>query len=71
MDITQEMVDRFVNDLSINGEFYRIFEMIDISITKTYGDERIEEMISTLKWCGKYNGTMSKIDILLEYSKLL
>ena len=71
MEITQEMIEDCVSDTSINGRYYKLYQMIINEVEKQISDKRLNSMIDTLNYVGIDCRKMSKPEILFEYSKLI
>jgi hypothetical protein len=72
--ITQDLLNEIIQDTSINGKYFRFYEMLQEELDN-YSNKRIEQMKGTLKFA--YPNLSSKIDtydkmkVLYEYSKLI
>lgn len=72
--ITQDLLSEIIQDISFNGKYVRLYEMLQDELDD-YSDTRIEEMKDTLKFVRQ--DLSSKIDsydrmkVLYEYSKLI
>jgi hypothetical protein len=71
MDITEEMIEECVSDLSINGKYRDLYQMLINEIENQISDKKLNSMIDTLNYVGKDCRKMSKPEILFEYSKLI
>jgi len=71
MEITQEMIEKCVNDTSINGKYYKLYQMLIDEIENQISDKQLDSMVDTLNYVGIDCNKMSKPEILFEYSKLI
>jgi hypothetical protein len=71
MEITKEMIKDCVSDTSINGMYYKLYQMIIDEIENQISDKRLNSIIETLKYVGIECHEMSKPEIIFEYSKLI
>ena len=71
MDITLEMIEDCVSDLSINGKYNKLYQMLINEVENQISDERLNYMVDTLNYVGLNCRNMSKLEILFEYSKLI
>jgi len=71
MDITEEMIEDCVSDLSINGKYNKLYQMLINEVEKQISDKRLNSMVDTLNYVGLNCRKMSKLEILFEYSKLI
>jgi hypothetical protein len=71
MEITQEMIRECVSDLSLNGKYYKLFEMLTNEVDSQISDKQLNSMLETLKFVGIECSGKSKLEILYEYSKLI
>jgi hypothetical protein len=71
MEITQEMIEECVSDTSINGRYYKLYQMLINEVENQISDKRLNSMIDTLNYVGIDCRKMSKPEILFEYSKLI
>jgi len=71
MEITQEIIDAYVADVSVDGKYQQLYQMIVNSIENQVSDKRLLSMIDTLNYVGLDCKRMSKPEILFEYSKLI
>lgn len=71
MDITEEMIEDCVSDLSINGKYNKLYQMLINEVENQISDKRLNSMVDTLNYVGLDSRKMSKLEILFEYSKLI
>ena len=71
MDITEEMIQDCVSDLSINGKYNKLYQMLINEVENQISDKRLNSMVDTLNYVGLDCRKMSKLEILFEYSKLI
>lgn len=71
MDITEEMIEDCVSDLSINGKYNKLYQMLINEVESQISDKRLNSMVDTLNYVGLDCRKMSKLEILFEYSKLI
>ncbi|CAB4148406.1 hypothetical protein UFOVP530_8 [uncultured Caudovirales phage] len=71
MDITEEMIEDCVSDLSINGKYNKLYQMLINEVENQISDNRLNSMVDTLNYVGLDCRKMSKLEILFEYSKLI
>ena len=71
MDITEEMIEDCVSDLSINGKYNKLYQMLINEVESQISDKRLNSMVDTLSYVGLDCRKMSKLEILFEYSKLI
>lgn len=71
MDITEEMIEDCVSDLSINGKYNKLYQMLINEVESQISDKRLNSMVDTLNFVGLDCRKMSKLEILFEYSKLI
>jgi hypothetical protein len=71
MDITEEMIEDCVSDLSINGKYNKLYQMLINEVENQISDKRLNSMVDTLNYVGLDCRKMSKLEILFEYSKLI
>ena len=71
MDITEEMVEDCVSDLSINGKYNQLYQMLINGVENQISDKRLNSMVDTLSYVGLDCRKMSKLEILFEYSSLI
>ena len=71
MDITEEMIKDCVSDLSINGKYNKLYQMLINEVESQISDKRLNSMVDTLNYVGLDCRKMSKLEILFEYSKLI
>ena len=71
MDITKEMIEDAVSDTSINGKYYKLYQMLVNEVENQISNEKLSSMIDTLNWVGVNCKNMQKLEILFEYSKLI
>ena len=71
MDITEEMIEDCVSDLSINGKYNKIYQMMINEVENQISNKRLNSMVDTLNYVGLDIRKMSKLEILFEYSKLI
>ena len=71
MDITEEMIEDCVSDLSINGNYNKLYQMLINEVEKQISNKRLNSMVDTLNYVGLDIRKMSKLEILFEYSKLI
>jgi len=71
MEITQEMIEECVSDTSINGRYYKLYQMLINEVENQISDKRLNSMIDTLNYAGIDCRKISKPVILFEYSKLI
>lgn len=71
MDITEEMIEDCVSDLSINGKYNKLYQMLINEVENQVSDKRLNSMVDTLNYVGLDCSKMSKLEILFEYSKLI
>lgn len=71
MDITEKMIEDCVSDTSINGRYYKLYQMLVNEVENQISDKRLNSMIDTLNYVGIDSRKMSKPEILFEYSKLI
>ena len=70
MDITEEMIEDCVSDLSKNGKYNKLYQMLINEVENQISDKRLNSMVDTLNYVGLDCRKMSKLDIIFEYSKL-
>ena len=70
MEITNEMIENCVSDLSINGKYNKLYQMLINEVENQISDKRLNSMVDTLNYVGLDCRKMSKLDIIFEYSKL-
>ena len=71
MEITEEMIEDCVSDLSINGKYNKLYQMLINEVENQISDKRLNSMVDTLNYVGLDCRKMSKLEILFEYSKLI
>ena len=71
MEITKEMIEDCVSDMSVNGKYYQLYSMLTDEINNQISDKRIESIKSTLKFVGIDYTNKNKAEILFEYSQLI
>ena len=71
MDITEKMIEDCVSDTSINGKYYKLYQMLINEVENQISDKRLNSMIDTLNYVGITVKGKSKAEILYEYSQLL
>lgn len=71
MDITEEMIEDCVSDLSINGKYNKLYQMLINEVENQISDKRLTSIVDTLKFIGLDCCKMSKLEILFEYSRLI
>ena len=71
MDITEEMIEDCVSDLSINGKYNKLYQMLINEVENQISCKRLNSMVDTLSYVGLDCRKMSKLEILFEYSKLI
>ena len=71
MDITEEMIEDCVSDLSINGKYNKLYQMLINEVDNQISDKRLNSMVDTLNYVGLDCRKMSKLEILFEYSNLI
>ena len=71
MDITEEIIEDCVSDLSINGKYNKLYQMLINEVENQISDKRLNSMVDTLNYVGLGCRKMSKLEILFEYSKLI
>ena len=71
MDITEEMIEDCVSDLSINGKYNKLYQMLINEVENQISYKRLNSMLDTLSYVGLDCRKMSKLEILFEYSKLI
>jgi hypothetical protein len=71
MDITEEMIEDCVSDLSISGKYNKLYQMLINEVEKQISDKHLNSIVSTLNYVGLDCRKMSKLEILFEYSKLI
>lgn len=71
MDITEEMIEDCVSDLSINGKYNKLYQMLINEVESQISYKRLNSMVDTLNYVGLDCRKMSKLEILFEYSKLI
>ena len=71
MDITEEMIEDCVSDLSINGKYNKLYQMLINEVENQISDKRLNSMVDTLNYVGLDCRKMSKLEILFEYSNLI
>ena len=71
MDITEEMIEDCVSDLSINGKYNKLYQMLINEVDSQISDKSLNSMVDTLNYVGLDCRKMSKLEILFEYSKLI
>lgn len=71
MNITEEMIEECVSDLSINGKYNKLYQMLINEVENQISDKRLNSMVDTLNYVGLDCRKMSKLEILFEYSKLI
>ena len=69
--ITEEMIEDCVSDLSINGKYNKLYQMLINEVENQISDKRLNSMVDTLNYVGLDCRKMSKLEILFEYSKLI
>lgn len=70
-EILKQMIDDCVCDLSINGKYQQMYQMLINSIEENIPVNRLNSMINTLNFVGVRHEKLSKAEILFEYSKLI
>ena len=70
MDITEEMIEDCINDTSVGGKYYKLYQMIVDSIDNNISDNKIKSIMDILQYSGIDTTNMSKPELLFEYSKL-
>ena len=68
---TEEMIEDCVSDLSINGKYNKLYQMLINEVENQISDKRLNSMVDTLNYVGLDCRKMSKLEILFEYSKLI
>ena len=72
--ITQDLLNEIIQDTSINGKYFRFYEMLQEELDN-YSNKRIEQMKATLKFVypnlSSEINTYDKMKVLYEYSKLI
>ena len=71
MDITEEIIKDCVSDLSINGKYNKLYQMLINEVDSQISDKSLNSMVDTLNYVGLDCRKMSKLEILFEYSKLI
>jgi hypothetical protein len=71
MNITEEMIEDCVSDLSIKGKYKKLYQMLINEVENQISDKRLNSMVDTLNYVGLDCRKMSKLEILFEYSKLI
>lgn len=71
MDITEEMIEDCISDLSINGKYKQLYQMLINGVENQISDKRLNSMVDTLSYVGLDCRKMSKLEILFEYSRLI
>lgn len=71
MEITKELIEDAVSDLSIGGKYSNLYTMLVEEVDNQISDIKIKSIIETLEYIGVYCQNMSKLEILFEYSKLI
>lgn len=71
MDITEEMIEDCISDLSINGKYNKLYQMLINEVENQISEKRLNSMADTLNYVGLDCCKMSKLEILFEYSKLI
>lgn len=71
MDITEEMIEDCVSDLSINGKYNKLYQMLVNEVENQISYKRLNSMVDTLNYVGLDCRKMSKLEILFEYSKII
>lgn len=71
MDITEEMIEDCVSDLSINGKYNKLYQMLINEVENQISEKRLNSIVDTLNYVGLDCRKMSKLEILFEYSKLI
>ena len=71
MNITEEMIKDCVSDLSINGKYNKLYQMLINEVESQISNESLNSMVDTLNYVGLDCRRMSKLEILFEYSKLI
>lgn len=71
MDITEEMIEDCVSDLSINGKYNKLYQMLINEVENQISDKRLNSIVDTLSYIGLDCRKMAKLEILFEYSKLI
>jgi len=71
MDITEEMIEDCVSDLSINGKYNKLYQMLINGVENQISNKHLNSMVDTLNYVGLDCRKMSKLEILFEYSKLI
>lgn len=68
---TEEMIKDCVSDLSINGKYNKLYQMLINEVESQISNESLNSMVDTLNYVGLDCRRMSKLEILFEYSKLI
>ena len=68
---TEEMIKDCVSDLSINGKYNKLYQMLINEVESQISNKRLNSMVDTLNYVGLDCRRMSKLEILFEYSKLI
>ena len=71
MDIAEEIIEDCVSDLSINGKYNKLYQMLINEVENQISDKRLNSMVDRLNYVGLDIRKMSKLEILFEYSKLI
>lgn len=71
MDITEEMIEDCVSDLSINGKYNKLYQMLINEVDNQISDSRLNLMVDTLNYVGLDCRKMSKLEVLFEYSNII
>lgn len=71
MDIAEEIIEDCVSDLSINGKYNKLYQMMINEVEKQISNKRLNSMVDRLNYVGLDIRKMSKLEILFEYSKLI
>ena len=71
MDITEEMIEDCVSDLSINGKYNKLYQIMINEVENQISNKRLNSMVDRLNYVGLDIRKMSKLEILFEYSKLI
>ena len=71
MDVTEEMIEDCVSDLSLNGKYNKLYQMLINEVENQISDKRLNSMVDILNYVGLDCRKMSKLEMLFEYSKLI
>lgn len=72
MDITKEMIKDCVSDLSVNGKYNKLYQMLIDEVENQISNDYLDSMlINILNYFDLDYSKMSKLEILFKYSELI